>query len=426
MATRSGGRLLIQNDIGTTDAHVMVIALKKNTITVTYTDVHRARAKFFVALFEAFAATWSGLDRHVAEGLGEDGTFYLVTGNYAADSAAGRDAFLVALGAALVFLIDWNKARKLLRNWVAKNDAAGILGWAARHRFGHRAFLELGGDELISAAVRSAAPTRIGFGERLDQALGRDSAVDFLKTALRVSSEAMSAGRSVRLVRDEIEADLVRHLERVDSTLLAMVMRQTGLAHDIAAGLAHHIAALRAGRTVDGKRLSERASRIEQKADRIAIEARKEVTRLDVRPVVGQLVDRAEEAVDELEQAAFIASLLPGGIDSALIETLGQLCAIAMSAAAAASSGLAAAADVPEGQRADSEEALAAIVRLIDAEHDADARERDVTVQVFAGGFDLAMSLSVLELARAIERATDRLAGFGHLLRRYIITDLLA
>ena len=69
MATRSGERLLIQNDIGTTDAHVVVIAVRDNTVTVTYTDVHRARAKFFVALFGEFAATWSGLDRHVADGL---------------------------------------------------------------------------------------------------------------------------------------------------------------------------------------------------------------------------------------------------------------------------------------------------------------------------------------------------------------------
>jgi uncharacterized protein Yka (UPF0111/DUF47 family) len=426
MATRSGGRLLIQNDIGTTDAHVIVITVEDNSVTVTYTDVHRARAKFFVALLHEFAATWSGLDRHIAESLGEEGTFYLVTGHYPADSAADRNKFLAAIGAALVFLIDWNKARKLLRSWVANNDATEILGWAARHRIGHRAFLELGGDELIAAAVRNAAPSRIGFAERLDRALGRGSAVDFIKSALRVSSEALRAGRSIRLVRDQIEADLVRHLERVDSTLLAIVVRQTGLAHDIAAGLAHHIAALQAGRPVDGKLLSEGAGRIEQKADRIAIEARNEVTRLNARPVIGQLVDRAEETVDELEQAAFIASLVPAGIDASLLKALAELCAVAMSAAEAASSGLAAAADVPEGQRADSEDALAAVVRLIDAEHTADARERDVTAQVFAGGFDLATSLSVLELARALERATDRLAGFGHLLRRYVINDLMA
>jgi len=32
--------------------------------------------------------------------------------------------------------------------------------------------------------------------------------------------------------------------------------------------------------------------------------------------------------------------------------------------------------------------------------------------------------LAALELARAMERATDRLAGFGHLLRRHVLADL--
>jgi uncharacterized protein Yka (UPF0111/DUF47 family) len=310
-----------------------------------------------------------------------------------------------------------------LRSWVAKDDAARILEWAARQRFGHRAFLELGGNELIGTAVRNAAPARIGFGGRLDQALGRNAAVDFLKTAMRVSTEALSAGRSVRLVRDQIEADLVRHLERVDSALLAIVLRQVGLAHDVTAAIAQHIAALRAGRLVNGALLTARAGLIERKADRIAIEARKEATRLDAGPIIEQLVDRVEEAVDELEQAAFIASLAPAGIDPSLLSALAGLCAIAKTATEAAASGLAAAIEVPEGRRADSEDALDAVVRLMDAEHAADSRERDITARVFTGGFDVAISLSVLELARAIERATDRLAGFGHLLRRHIMAD---
>jgi hypothetical protein len=87
MATRSGGRLLIQNDIGTTDAHVVVIVVKKNSVTVTYTDVHRARAKFFIGLFDKFEAKWSGLDRHTAAGLGDDNSFFLVTGQYQAESS---------------------------------------------------------------------------------------------------------------------------------------------------------------------------------------------------------------------------------------------------------------------------------------------------------------------------------------------------
>jgi uncharacterized protein Yka (UPF0111/DUF47 family) len=425
-ATRSGGRLLVQNDVGETDAHVVITAVKDNSVTVTYTDVHLPRAKFFISLFDKFPAKWSALDRHAASGLGEDGAFFLVTGQYDAASANERDAFLTSVGTSLVFLIDWNKARKLLRSWVAKDDAARILDWAARHRVGHRAFLQLGGNELLAAAVRNAAPTRIGFGERLDQALGRDAAIDFLKAALRISTEALLAGQSARTARDRIEADLVRHLERVDNALLSIVMRQMGLAHDVSAAIAGHLATLQSGRRADGKQLAARAGLIEQKADRIAIEARKEASRLNARPIIGQLIDRTEEAIDELEQAAFIASLAPEALDPPLITGLAQLCAVAVGAIETAASGLGAAADVPEGRNVDSEDALSAVVRLIDAEHAADVQERTITALVFAGKYDVATSLSVLELARAIERATDRLAGFGHLLRRHIMTDLAA
>ncbi len=426
MAMRANGRLLIQNDIGTTDAHVVVIAVEGNAVTVTYTDVHLARAKFFIALLDKFHASWSGLDRHSAEGLGEEGAFFLVTGRHEGESADDRNQFLAAVGASLVFLIDWNKARKLLRNYIAREDAVRVLDWAARHRIGHRAFLELGGNELLSSAVRNAAPSRIGFGERLDQALGRTAAIDFLKSALRNSTEGLRAGRSVRLVRDQIEAELVRHLERVDSALLAVVLRQVGLAHDLAAAIFRHIAALRSGQPADANRLAARASHIEQKADRIALEARNEAARLNARSVIGELIDHAEQAVDELEQAAFIASLAPGAIDARLLSALSELSAVAISATEAAASGLAAASEVPEGRRADSEDALAAVMRLIDAEHAADAQERAITALVFAGGFDVATSLAILELARAIERSTDRFAGFGHLLRRHIMADLSA
>jgi uncharacterized protein Yka (UPF0111/DUF47 family) len=423
-ATRSGERLIIQNDIGETDAHVVVIAVEQDAVRVTYTDVHLARAKFFTGLFRNFSVQWSGLDRKSAEGLGDEGVFYLVTGRCPTNGGNSRDVFLEAVGASLVFLIDWNKARKVLRTWVSTGDAVHILDWAARHRFGHRGFLELGGSELVAAAVRHAAPTRIGFGERLDRALGRDAAVDFLKTVLRVSTEGLLQGRSVRLVRDRIEADLVRHLERVDSALLAIVIRQAGLAREIASEIARYLAGQQAGRPIDGAALAAHARRIEEKADRIAIEARNEIVRLEAGPAIEQLVDRVEEAIDELEQAAFIASIMPAGVRAEALKPLADLCSAAVSAAEAAGSGVDAAAEVPEGKRVDAEDALAAVSRLIDIEHLADAAEREVTTLVLRGGLTLPASLSVLELARAIERATDRLASFGHLLRQHVLADL--
>ena len=62
--------------------------------------------------------------------------------------------------------------------------------------------------------------------------------------------------------------------------------------------------------------------------------------------------------------------------------------------------------------------------RLIEAEHRGDATERAVTAKVLTGAFDLKTALSALDLARALERATDRLAAFGHILREHVLADL--
>lgn len=424
IAARAGERLTIQNDIGETDAHVVVIVVENDTVSVTYSDVHRPRAKFFVACFEGFAARWSDLDARHADGLAEGGAFYLVSGRLSDADEARRFAFLEALGAALVFLIDWNKARKVLRAWVPKADAVRILQWGARNRVGHRGFLELGGSELVAAAVHHVAPTRIGFGERLDTVLGREAAVEFLEAVLRISAEALLNGSSLRLARDRIEADLVWRLERVDTALLAVVVRQAGLAREVAVAIAQHVDAIAHGRETDGAALAEQGRRIEQKADRIALEVRGEIVRLDADRGVERLANRLEETVDELEQAAFVASLLPAGFEPGLAELLMRLARLTVSGSEAAAMGVAAAAEIPEGSRVDSEDALAAFGRLVDIEHEGDAAERAVTTCVLQGDYDMKTALSALELARALERATDQLAGFGHLLHAHVLADL--
>jgi uncharacterized protein Yka (UPF0111/DUF47 family) len=422
-ATRSGPRLIIQNDIGVTDAHVLVISIENLVVTVTYTDVHRARAEFFCGLFDQFPVHWSGLDRNSAKALGDLGDFFLLTGRYEAETVAQHVAFLEAVGAMIVFLIDWNKARKSLRRLVANSDAVRVLDWAARHRVGHRAFLELGGCDLVGTAVRHARPVRIGFGEQLG---ARQPAVDFLKTVLRTCTDALLHGTSVRLVRDAIEAELIRHLQRTDDALLSIVIRQAGLAQQIAALIARHLADRQLGRANSSATLAARAKSIEEKADRIAIEARSAVTRLGGSTTIGQLVTAAEQAIDELEQAAFIASLMPREVASRALVPLADLCATAIACAETAASGLDAATVVSEGKRLDTEDAFACTTRLIDLEHAADVAERAITALVFRSDFDWKSALSVLELGRTLERATDQMAAIGHLLHTHVMADLSA
>ena len=49
---------------------------------------------------------------------------------------------------------------------------------------------------------------------------------------------------------------------------------------------------------------------------------------------------------------------------------------------------------------------------------------RAVTTAVLTNGGEVGAALSVLELARALERATDRISTLGHLLHQHVMADL--
>lgn len=418
-AARAGERLLIQNDIGTTDAHVLCVTVTEAAVDVTYTDVHRSRAKFFIGLFSSFEdVVWTAPSAHKAEGLAEGAAFEFVTAHLDVADPRRRDTFLSAVGAALVFLIDWNKARKQLQRFVDKDDAIRVLDWAARRRLGHRAFLELGGADLVNGAIQRAADGHIGYGVRLDHAIGEDQAVDFLRQALRIACEGLLAARSDRLIRDAIDAELVRRLERSGSTLLQGVVTQAGLARSILAGLAE---ALGHG---DAVRAAATAKRIEEKADRLAIDLRATAERLKVEGKVAPLIDQVEQAIDDVEEASFFLSLLQGpGIDAGNGD-LTRLVATATRAAEAVARMADAASAAADGHRIDMDDALAAMADLFALEHAADDEERAALAATLRTETDPRRTIVLTQCARRIEAATDRFAHAGHLMRAHLLGEL--
>ena len=301
-AARSGGRLIIQNDIGTTDAHVLVIHAEGLAVTITYTDIHRRRAKFFTHLFDGQDVEWSDLAEKTAHNLGNNGQFLLVTGRYEAKDAAQVEDLLEYLGSRLVFMIDWNKARKALRNFVDGDAAIGVLRWAASMITAIGDFLELGGAELIYEAVRSGDACHVPYGRRLDQALGVNETAEFLKHTLRVASEGLSAGRSVRLLKDEIQARFVSQFESMEASLLTVIGRHLGLSRMMAGLILDAIRnnAERAGRTA----LAEEAKRLEHKADALTVEARAIAGLAVSGEPVKAIANAVEDANDALEEAA--------------------------------------------------------------------------------------------------------------------------
>jgi uncharacterized protein Yka (UPF0111/DUF47 family) len=420
-AARLGARLTIQNDIGETDAHVLVLHVDGLAVSVTYTDVHRRRAKFFMGLFDDRMA-WSPLAEQAARGLGDDELFYLVTGSLQAGDEAALDAFLEFLGSRIVFLIDWNKARKALQTFVEREVAIALLGWAADHDIGHRAFLELGGADLVLETVRRGAAGRVPYGVRLDAALGEAETVAFLRRVLKEASESLRAGRSARLIRDEIQADLAQRFETAESAVLAILVRHLGLSRTLAGVLAEALEHAPAPSAAQA--LAERAKRLEAKADRLTLQAREACARLQGAAGVRRLVDAVEDAMDALDEAAFLLSLgPPAGGEGPLL----KLAAIVVAATGDMVRAVETSTRLPEGRREDAAAALQAIDAVTEAERAADAVERSAIAELMRAEPPDPRALTLgLELARTLEAATDHLAHAALALRERVLEELSA
>lgn len=189
-ATRTGESLVLQNDIGTTDAHILVIHVTENRTRITYTDVHLQRLLFFQGLFADWAMDWEDT-RSKADTAMEDGLYHLSVGCFQATDPQALTEFLHFLGSRLVFLIDWNRARKRLRLMLPKKETAGLLHWAAENDLGHMGFLRVGGEQAIFDAVGYVAPNQVSIGARLDDLLGVESALAYLQFVFRTATQGL-------------------------------------------------------------------------------------------------------------------------------------------------------------------------------------------------------------------------------------------
>ena len=406
-AARVGARLTIQNDIGATDAHVLVIHVEHGLVSVTYTDIHRVRAKFFSSLFETWNVEWSVLAEHEAGSIGKEDVFYLMTGRFVADTRDGIDAFLTFLGSRIVFLIDWNKGRKALQTFVGKNTSINLLTWAANNDVGHRALLELGGADL-------------------DAVLGAEEIIDFLRHVLKEASVGLRSGRSARLIRDQIQADLAQRFESAENAVLTIIERHLGLSHTLASiiwtALAHP------GNSAERQSVVRRAMRIEAKADGLTLAARAACAKLHDARELRFVIDEVENAADAFDEAVFLISLLPEGEQArALCEQLAELADLATRGTSEMVKAVAATARLPEGKRIDAAFALQSIDAVAELERNADLAERAALAAFFTnvGGDAKALMLGI-EMARTIEHATDCLAHAAHALRDRVLEELSA
>ncbi len=202
-ATRSQDRLVIQNDIGTTDAHVLVIHVTNAEVVLTYTDVHIQRLVFFQNMLKRFPVVWEDTLSRRSTKLVEN-LYHLCVGRFRAPTETQLAEYLEYLGSRLVFLIDWNRARKQLRKLAPKRVCLDVLQWAAGKDLGHMAFLKLGGEQLVFDALQLSSAMPIQIGGQLSDIIGAQRAADFLKFTLKTASLGLLANQSELLIRDQV------------------------------------------------------------------------------------------------------------------------------------------------------------------------------------------------------------------------------
>jgi len=433
-ATRDGKRLLLQNDIGTNDAHVLVLQVEGSMITLSYSDLHRPRFEFFQGLLNPFGAKWADTQSKVDSALNEGQAYTFGTAHFECADDSALDKTLEGIGSRIVFLIDWNRARKRLLPFVGKADAIEVLRETARLDAGHMAWLKAGGEQIIFAAMQAAGEGAFRIGDRLDAVLGPSDAHAFLVEVLCLASKALLAGQPDALVADETRMLLTQRMRQRSSEFdlieehaaychaLAQAVSD-GLAHDVTAesGKGDHKSSGKAARN-----LAERAKVWERKADHLVMRARDQAQRQPRWQPVARLLERSDDIADALEEAAFLMSLIAEdhrqGWSAEVRQILSKLAQAVLAATQEYIKALAIARRLASrkdsgSDAGDSDAFLAASWNVLRSERECDELLRSARRAILAAIKDAAALMLANDLAVALELASDRLLVAGYALR---------
>jgi hypothetical protein len=400
-----------------------VIHVEELVATITYSDVHRSRVQFFQRLLDVYSVVWSPSAAPEAAG------FEMAVGTYTGIMPGDVERFLRLLGSRLVFLIDWNRARKRLSRLVNKGMAIEVLRWAADNNLGHRGFLEVGGLRIIDTAFERAVPRHTRLGVRLDELLGPESTRLFLMSVLRTTSWGLSTKQSLRLIEDKVEAELLRYLQTPERHILAGVAQHSTTIAALAARVRQEFLHRRNDggyRGEDESRTPELARAWTTRADTILEQERRFVRgREDARELTALLTEAAS-ALTALEETAFTLTLVPAGVDAAalsLVESLAdQVDATAREYVRCLEEGQ----DLsPASDRVDVDNFLITIDRLIALGRDVNRAKRALTERLLRGLGDCRELYVLTTMADGFERTASSLSRCASIVRDEVLRTRL-
>jgi len=430
-AMRSDGRLIIQNDLGTTDAHVIVIHVEGKRTQITHTDVHPERIRFLREMLKPYAVSWGVEQTKQADSLAAGGFFHLVTGSFEAKDDTELREYLKFLGSRLVFLIDWNRTRKELRGFLRGSDRIALLVWAAEAEVGHRGFLELGGAQLINRAIEDTAGSAMHFGDRLCDILGDEAAVEFIRFVFRAAMEGLRDHQSPGLIQDRIRAELQAHFSSEGKRLFELAGEQAATIFEIATLVQEGVHSMGDGdHDARYKKLARRAREFEHSADQLVVASREIVRRRPEYRMLFRLLETADNAADELEEVAFLMDLLVASQPGHEVhEELKTLANTLVEATQEWIKALSHCSHVDKPGRMGAQDEVRGFLTAVDAlfalEHRADDAERALTYAAVEKARDFRQLHIYSKIANSLEEASDALKWAGLMARDYLLGNEL-
>jgi uncharacterized protein Yka (UPF0111/DUF47 family) len=246
------------------------------------------------------------------------------------------------------------------------------------------------------------------------------------RCALAATAQGMLAGKSQLLIRDELRVEVLRHIRASHRRLLDASAEHASLIVECAQAL--RAAIVRLG-TPDGDdflhRAAQRAASWEHRADEILTGQRQAARRVGNDARVAALIAAADDAIDALEEAIFLLTLLPREAVGVARVLLDGVATIAVMTAREHLKAVEIARQVIDGSSPeDLEDFLIAVDRVTTLEHGADAADRVARAALVTDAPDFRSLYVADRVSGSSEEAIDALLRSALGLRDHILSRL--
>lgn len=424
-ATRDNKCLLIQNDIGTNDAHVLVIEVREKKIELTYSELHKGRFEFFKAMLEKLNFEWQVFDPVTTTDLIAGKPYHVGKATFLANDESDLNQALYIVGSRIVFVIDWNRARKRLQHFVSKKIAIKLLTKGAENDYGHMAWLLAGGEKLVYQTMQSVASDAFRIGDRLDEVCGEHAAEVFREELMRMCSSMLLEQQPTSLIADEARMLLV-HVMRKRSFEFDLLADHAAYCHALSQLLEQCIETNSKQKTDTFKVITDQGKEWEHAADHLLTEARQRADRQPRWQPVVHLLSQSDDVADTLEEAIFILTMLSRtslhSIPPEVGAVLSRLVQTTQAAIQDYVKAIQIARDITsDGTPQDTDAFLKVLWQMLRAERHCDDLYREARLLIVTHLHDHPVAFGLTsDLASAIENASDALLSVGHQLRKMV------